>query len=406
MNMFIKIGYRNLFRNRRRSFLTSAVIGLGLAAMIITDGFLGGMNEHMVSQITGSLVTEGQIHHPKFRDSFRAEYQILNTDHVEEILNHDPQVETFAKRVITSGMISSPSSMKNTTFYGIQPDNERKISDIYKYLVEGSYVSDESSLLIGSELQKRLEVVPGDKVVVTVAKADTGEISQEMMRVSGIITSGSKEIDEKTAFIHISKARNLLGIGNSTHEIGIKFRERAVGDHPSYALWNKLKKTGNSAESWKEIVSGFVSMMSMMDQSKAIIALSLMFLVALGIMNTLFMALYERMFEFAVLRAVGTKSHEIVLMIISEAGSLSFLSIFAGFLIAAFLAIPMHYLGLNFSGVEFADVTFHEPVRFAFSWNQVTFFPLITFIFTVLVGLYPAIHAARIKVAQALKRSL
>ena len=68
--MFIKIGYRNIFRNKRRSLLTSIIIGLGLAAMIITDGFLSGMNENMIKIITNSLVGEGQIHHPKFRIAF------------------------------------------------------------------------------------------------------------------------------------------------------------------------------------------------------------------------------------------------------------------------------------------------------------------------------------------------
>ena len=88
--------------------------------------------------------------------------------------------------------------------------------------------------------------------------------------------------------------------------------------------------TGNLGESWENIVSSFVGMMSLVDQLKGLIAMILIVLVALGIINTLFMALYERMFEFSVLRALGTKGREIILMIVSEAGSLSLVSIIAG----------------------------------------------------------------------------
>ena len=140
--MFIKIGYRNIFRNKRRSLLTSIIIGLGLAAMIITDGFLSGMNENMIKIITNSLVGEGQIHHPKFRDSMKIEDQIQNISKVKEILDSDVDVKAYSQRTISFAMISSPRAMKNVSLYGIEPDKEILVSNINKQIIEGDFVSN------------------------------------------------------------------------------------------------------------------------------------------------------------------------------------------------------------------------------------------------------------------------
>jgi len=93
-------------------------------------------------------------------------------------------------------------------------------------------------------------------------------------------------------------------------------------------------------------------------------------------------------------------------MVVSEAGSLAIFSVIAGILLAIIFAIPLTYIGIDYNGVEFADVTFKEPIYFMFALRQIILYPIGTFLFTLIVGLYPAIHAARIKVGSALKRSL
>ena len=216
----------------------------------------------------------------------------------------------------------------------------------------------------------------------------------------------SKEMDEKSAFIHISRGQRLLGIEDNIHEIAVKFKNISQKQKDHSSLWEKINVTGNLGESWENIVSSFVGMMSLVDQLKGLIAMILIVLVALGIINTLFMALYERMFEFSVLRALGTKGREIILMIVSEAGSLSLVSIIAGIIIALFIAIPLKIWGVDFTGIDLAQVTFKEPIYFVFTYSQFVIFPIATFIFTLIVGFYPAIHASRIKMSEAMKRSL
>ena len=406
MLVFFKIGFRNLFRNQRRSLLTSAVIGLGVAGLIITDGFLIGMNDNMVSTITTGMISEGQIHHRQFKENLKVENFIDQLPQVIRTLEDDKNIEGFSSRAISFAMVNSPRNMKNISLYGIDPKKESLISNMHKSIIEGEYVKNEKSLVVGQKLLERLEVQLGHKVVVTVAEAESGELAQEMFRISGVYKTGVAELDENMAFVYLPKLQKLLNIQNNVHEIALKFKDRKTGEKKSNPLWQELSLGQNKAESWKQIAASFISLMEMTDISKVIIALVLMILVGLGIVNTLFMALYERIFEFAVLRALGTKAREIIIIIVSEAGALAILSILLGFIITFLFGIPLTLKGVDYGGMEFAEVTLREPIYYVFTWQQIWLYPLGTFLFTVLVSLYPAIYAAKVTMANALKKSL
>ena len=125
----------------------------------------------------------------------------------------------------------------------------------------------------------------------------------------------------------------------------------------------------------------------------------------MGIINTLFMSLYERMFEFGVLRAVGTRSSVMALLIIFEAGALAALSVVLGIILGALATLIMTRVGINYIGIEFSGVTFRHLLYPVFEIKQYVIYPIVVFVFTILMGLYPAIFAARMSPAKAMRRS-
>lgn len=128
--------------------------------------------------------------------------------------------------------------------------------------------------------------------------------------------------------------------------------------------------------------------------------------VSLGIMNTLFMSLYERMFEFGVLRAMGTRPFRIGVMVTLEAGVLAMFSIVIGVVMGLAVSYFFMWYGIDYTGIEFAGVTFLEPLKPVISLNQYYKYPAMLFLFTLLVGLYPAIYAALLNPVEAMRRSL
>ena len=141
--------------------------------------------------------------------------------------------------------------------------------------------------------------------------------------------------------------------------------------------------------------------------SSLIMAVLLGALAALAILNTLFMALYERMFEFGVLLALGTRPYRLALLVLAESVCLGLVSAVLGTILGLVSAAIFSKTGINYySGIEFAGVTFKEALYPQIRSLQYTVFPIGVWIFTVLVALYPAFKAARLVPAKALHRSL
>jgi ABC-type lipoprotein release transport system permease subunit len=405
MFVLIKMGFRNTLRNKRRTLLTTLAIGLGIASLIMLDGLLIGMYDNMVKNITNSFIGHGQIHHKDFKQSFKVEDQINNIENVEKILENDKMISSYSKRVLSFGMISSPRNMRNITVVGIDPEKEKFVSNTHKFINSGNYISNEKSIVIGKKLAKRLEVEIGDKIIITLSQANSGDVTQDMFRISGILSTGTNTMDEQTVLIHLKKAQKLLNI-KGFHEISLKFINESIVEENKTKIWEKLNSTKNLSKSWKKIMSSFVSIVELQNTTKYYLVLILMLFVGLGLVNTLFMAIYERMFEYTVLRALGTKGWEIILIIVSESLMLTGLSILVAFVFCLLLGTPMYIWGIDYSGIEFASVTFVEPLRYYFEWKHYVVNPIGALVFTLIVSLYPAIHASRLTVAQTLKKTL
>jgi ABC-type antimicrobial peptide transport system permease subunit len=110
------------------------------------------------------------------------------------------------------------------------------------------------------------------------------------------------------------------------------------------------------------------------------------------------------MFEFGVLRAVGTRPFSMAMIIISEAGSIALVSIVFGIIMGILVTLIVGHFGINYSGIDFGGVTFSDPIRPIFRIYQYIVYPSLLFVFTVLIGIYPGHKAAKITPVQAMKK--
>ncbi|MCY3740747.1 MAG: ABC transporter permease [Candidatus Poribacteria bacterium] len=405
--ILIKLAWRNIFRNKRRTIIAATAIGLGLAALIFVDALMIGMTDNMVRTATASFLGDAQIHRAGFRDVQEVSLTIQALDEVTESLAQEGIVEHFTQRVLAPGMITSPANVSAIALVGVHPPTEKFLSQIDDAITEGVYFEGGSSreIVIGAKLAEILEIGLGDRVVVTVAQAETGDLSQEMFRISGIYYFASEEMNAAMAFVRIEKAQEMLAIGNAAHEIAIKFTALAYSQDPALPFWEAYSRHGNEVLSWTELMSQLTAILEMTKYSKYIMGGILFVLVAFGIINTLFMSLYERMFEFGVLRAVGTRPFGMARVILFEAGALAIVSIGLGATLGFVLTAVFAHVGINYIGIEFAGVTVQEFIRPVMTVEQFTAYPVWFFIFTIIAGLYPARYTAKMSPAAAMRRS-
>ncbi len=403
--IFVKLAWRNVLRNKRRTLLSASAIGIGIATMIFTDAMMIGWKDLMIKNATSTFMGEAQIHHKTFREMFETEKTIPNHREICSKLNNEPKVKSWSSRTQSFAMISSAANSYSIAVTGLDPIKERPISKIDDNIKVGKFLqgNDKNSILIGHKLADILEVELGDKVVVTVANAESGDMSQEMFRIRGIFDFGIREMDRNMAFIPLCTSQELFGIGDKINEIVILFNNLNLKKELNLPFWSELKmKEEIAAESWLELQPELGAVLEMIDYSIFILGAILFLVVAADIINTLFMSLYERMYEFGILRAVGTRSLNLGKLILLESACLALISSVIG--IAAGFVITYYFSqrGIDYSGTEFVSVSmdFVYPVL---KWNQFVIYPIVTIFFTVITGLYPAFYATRMKVAKTLK---
>lgn len=407
MWFYIKLAWRNIFRNKRRTFISSLAIGIGLGALIFVDAWMQGMNVASLRSTTSSFLGEAQIHHPQYRQTQEVGYLIQNKDRLMNILKENGDIQYTSPRTLCFGMVSSPADMNGVMVVGINPETEQRISKIDDALVAGQYFENggRQDIIMGKALAEVLEVSLGDRVVVTVAQAD-GKLSQEMFRISGLFQFGVKDMDKGMVFIMLPKAREMLGIGEGIHQVVIKFKDIDMASDKSRSFWGAVSGTGNEAVSWGDLLPQLKAFFEMTGMIRGVMLLIVFFVVVFGIINTLFMSLYERLFEFGVLRAVGTRPGGVGKLMLFEAGALGVLSMIIGILIGLLLTFVFLKVGTDYRGLEFAGTAIQEIVYPVMKWYQYVFYPAGIVIFTFLVGLYPAVVAARMSISEALRKSL
>ncbi len=411
MSFYLKMAWRNIWRNRRRTFLTGLIIGIGLASIMFTDAIVLGMKENMITSVTSTFIGEAQIHREGFQEFFSSDRTISRREEIIARLTADTQVTRIARRTVSWGTISSASDIQPVLLYGIDPEAEQHISRIDEAVVEGAFLSSSDSehigeVLIGTKLAQRLEAAVGDRIILSAADPSTDEIVQNLFRVIGIYHFQIDEMDSSMAFIPLESAQQMLGIGEEIHEIVVQFSDISYAASSGSEFSSTYSTRGNIAETWPQLMPQMKNMLDMTDFSVGIVLIIVFIVIVFGIVNTLFMSLYERLFEFGVMRAVGTRTTRLRTLMIFEAGSLGVYASIMGIILGTLLIYIGSITGFNMTGIEVAGTTFTQNIYTVFRPRQFLLYPVLIILFTAAVSSYPAHHAGKMPITHALRKTL
>ena len=405
--MTIKLAWRNLFRNTRRTVLTCLLIGFSLTALILTDGVVLSMIEVMVGTITHTIAGEAQIHRKGFLENLDVDLYLDDPNSIYDIVDNDGSVAAYAPRVMVGGMFASTYNVAGGLVYGVDAARELRVSKIKDAIIEGKYLSGrDREILIGKPMAELLEVELGDRIVITAAEVDTGEISQELFRVTGMFEFGPRELDENIVFINLHMAQRLLAMEGKIHQIIIRFKLAEDAKNRELALYQSLNNNEIEALGWLDFNPALGAMLEMMNYSTLIVGMILFLLASLGVINSMFMSIYERIYEFGVAKAIGTTPRQIVLLVMSEAFFIGVLSCIFGAIVAYGLGSYYSVNGIPMGRMEVSGVVIDGNLYTKMVLNQFINFPIYVILLTVVAALYPARFAARIVPSEALQRSL
>jgi ABC-type lipoprotein release transport system permease subunit len=403
-----KLAIRNLFRNTRRTILTAILISFSLMALIMADGLILGMKDLLVSSLTKNLVGEAQLHRMGFRDNFDVDLYFTGTDDLVADLRGRPEVTEVASRVLSGGMVSSSYNVATGMVFGIDAEAEARIGNIKKAIIEGQYLTGErGEIMLGRPMAELLEVSLGDRIVITLSEADGGDLSQALFRVSGIYYFGLREIDHNTVFINADQARQAVGISaDASHELVMVFEDSSVSREKTSTVFDDFNNEQLELKSWMELNEDIATMLELSGLSTLIIGSILFLLASLGVINSMFMSIYERLYEFGVARAIGTTPWQLAQLILCEALLLGIGSCLFGGVIGYGLISYTTLHGLPLGEFEMSGIALSGNIATQMQLSQFTELPFYIILLTLVAALYPARFASKIVPTEALSRSL
>jgi len=387
--------------------LTALLISSSLVVLILVDGLMLGMTKVMVGGITQTLEGEAQVVRKGFRNNFEVEYTIENPTNVISQIEESDVVEGFGPRVIIGGMIASSYNTSGALVYGVDAIKELKVSRISEAIIEGEYLSGKPrEILIGKPAADLLEVELGDRLIITAATVDTNEITQELFRLSGIFEFGPEEMDKSLVFINLDKAQDVLGMEGNLHQIALRFIDPEDAKKADLKLFNQLNDEENEALGWLDLQPSIGAMIEMSGYATAIIGTILFLLTSLGVINSMFMSIYERIYEFGVAKAIGTTPWQIIQLVLFEALLLALISCAVGLTIGYSLGDYFSTNGIPMGKMEVSGVLLDGNLYTKLALYQFVNFPVYVTLLTLAAAIYPATFASRIVPTEALQRAL
>jgi len=400
-----RLAWRNLWRNHRRTLIMLAAVSIGVWAMIFMTALMRGMVNEMVRDSVRSLPGHVQIHHLEYRDDPSVVNAILPpTGELLAALN-SPDVVAWASRIRVPAVVSSERESRGVTLLGINPLKEKAISFVAKDMADGRFLEGgtDSGIIIGRKLADTLETGIGRRIVM-MSQDPENNIADRGFRVVGLFESKIKSLEESFVFTRIDTAQKMLRIGDQIHEIAIM----GTGFRDIEPLYEKISKAAGSELSvlpWYELDSYLGSMLSVMDGFVLVWIIVVFLALSFGLVNTLVMAVFERVREIGLMLALGMKPILILGQIIVESLMLLLLGLLIGNVLAWLSVVPLQD-GIDISivaeGMEWfgASAVLYPQL----SLNDVIMANVIVIVLGIVASLSPAWRASRYQPIEAINK--
>ena len=412
VNIF-KIAARNLRRYSRRTLLTSALITLGVMAVLLFIAITGSFKEMMVGQITDSMLGHIQVHRKGYLASIdnlplNRNLNQKQVAKVEEILNNIDAVESFSMRIKLGAMFSNYTETTNIRLNTIIPEQEvRTVPLLPERIIEGprkDVLLQKGEILVPELIAKGMKVKVGDSVVL-VANNKDGSVNGKTFTVSGIL-EGISGPGGRDGVIHLDDAKELLRI-NAVEISEIAIRLKNIDHLPKVfsrlkaglePLRDKKDKPIFEVHTWEKLTP-FYNIAKMIDLMTFFIKIMLVAIVLVSIMNVMIMAVYERINEIGTIAAIGTLPGKIMALFVTEGFLLGVLGTTVGTILSLISIALINAAEITFNFGRQTDLLLSPTI----GAGDVITIVVIVIAISVLASLQPAFKAARMDPIAALR---
>ncbi len=406
----LKMAWRNIWRNTRRTILTICAIAFASLLLVFMLSFQFGSYETMINTSVKIQTGHLQIQAREYQDKKNIRLVVPDPARIAEILKTTPNIAAYTFRGQAFSLISSKDRTYGVVVTGIDPEREAQVSRLKSLIREGEFLNaeDTGQALIGRLLAQNLRVKLADELTV-VGQGRDGSIAASVVQVKGIFSSGISEFDRAAIHIPLNTFQETYSMQGAVHEVVViadslrnieAIKSRVASSLSSLNLKNPLKVLD-----WDELMPGLRQSIEMDLISGLIFYLLLVLVVAFSILNTFLMAIFERTREFGVLMAIGTTPGRLTKVLLIESMTMTLIGILAGIIVGSLITIFFQSHGIDFSGASELLSQFGITGRMypRLSWLSAISGPLAVLMITFLAALYPALKVRRLQPVEAMR---
>ncbi len=397
------LAWRNLWRNYRRTLIMLLAITVGVWAMIFMTALLRGMVDNMVR--TGISVLPGhvQIHAKAYQDDPSVTHSLpAPSKTLLEVLN-GVQVTAWTGRVKVPAMISSEQDNRGITLLGIDPGGEMALGFDSADVIEGRFLEGpgDRGVVIGKKLMERLETRLGKRVVV-MSQDPENNIADRGFRVVGVYEADLESREESFVYAGRDVIQTMLGMGSNVSEIAILGHDYRTPESLTLSI-RDVVPADQEVLSWLELDPYLSTMMRVMDGFVLVWMVVIFLALSFGLVNTLMMAIFERVREIGLMRALGMRPSAIVYQILVESLMLLTLGLLAGNVLAIGTIIWLKD-GIDVSAVaEGMEMMGAASVMYpVMEWPDLVLANVVVIVLGIITSLLPAWRAAQYRPVEAL----
>jgi ABC-type lipoprotein release transport system permease subunit len=399
----LRIAWRNLWRRSRRTVVTIGAMTLALLVLILYSGLVEGYLRDMERNILDLEFGDVQAYAGDYRD--RPSIYTLIEDPEALLESLESRGYRATARLLGGGLVAAGDSSAGASFRGIDLARDPEVSEIYQHVSRGDWLdaADPKGVVLGRRLALTLDVDVGDELVF-LSQATDGSMANDLFEVRGILLSVGDATDRAGVFLTAGAFREFFVLPEGTHQLIL----RRTGDQSLDEVAGAIRSSAPELDvkTWRELMP---TMASMIDSTRAMIQVVFFVVyvvIAILVLNAMLMAVFERIREFGVMKAIGVMPGTVLRLILVESAYQTAISIAIGLV----LSVPgLWYLtnygidtgamgGISLMGVAFNQIWYAVVSPYTFVG------PLAALIIMVMLAvLYPAIKAYRIEPLDAMR---
>lgn len=405
MKTDLKLAWRNLWRNKRRTIITVASIFFGVILSTYMTSMQEGSYENMVENAVRFYSGHIQVQNEDFWENKTINNTFEETDSLKEKIASVPGIQLVVPRLESFALASSKQLTKGSMVLGVDPQSEDQLTEISSKLVRGKYLKKgDDGILMGETLAKYLQIDVGDTLVL-LGQGYHGINAAGLFPIRGIFKHPSPMLDRQLIYMDLSTAQSFYSADHLLTSLAMLVNEADEVPHIVKELKAKIHSPYR-VMSWEKMQPELVQQINGDRDSGAIMKVILFLVIGFGILGTIIMMVAERRREFGVMVAVGMQKTRLAWMLVYETFIIGLLGILSGSLAALPILYYEYFHPIKMGGQAgqmMTDMGFAPYMYFSLAPKVFTFQVLIIFIIIVVIAIYPFVNALMLKENKALR---